>query len=329
MALEFAVLIVIFTAVVVGATFFSHVFSELTKFPRLIFYIIVGLVIGPLGLNLLNPTFLTLNEGQLLEAVVAVAVAIIVFEGGYSFNRCLPHEQACSPMEFRRLIGNVLRLSLIGGLITAALMTLVFLFVAAIVPPFALLMGVLTMITGPTVINPCVRRLGIKEDVAFTLEGEGLINDAIGVILASGIFSAILASLSGTPFPLPIIVSYNLVIGVLAGLAVGGIGVLISQLVAPRFLNHFKDQIDTHSIGHLSRIGMLIAAFSAFAFAELFAHEAGIIAALIAGILLGNRDKFGIGPEPDWEDYEAFDMKHHIEQGVHTFQSDIVQLAIA
>lgn len=329
MALEFAILIVIFAAVVVSATFFSHVFSELTKFPRLIFYIIVGLIIGPLGLNLLNPTILTLNEGQLLEAVVAVAVAIIVFEGGYSFNRCLPHEQACSPMEFRRLIGNVLRLSLIGGFITAALMTLVFLFVAAIAPPFALLMGVLTMITGPTVINPCVRRLGIKEDVAFTLEGEGLINDAIGVILASGIFSAILASLSGSIFPLPLVVTYNLVIGIVAGLVVGGIGVLMSQLVSPRFLNRFKDQIDTPSIGHLSRIGMLIAAFSAFALAEFFAHEAGIIAALIAGILLGNRDKFGIGPEPDWEDYETFDMKHHIEQGVHTFQSDIVQLAIA
>jgi NhaP-type Na+/H+ or K+/H+ antiporter len=44
---------------------------------------------------------------------------------------------------------------------------------------------------------------------------------------------------------------------------------------------------------------------------------------------LGNRDKFGIGPEIDWEDYESYDMKQHIEEGVHTFQSDLVQLAIA
>ena len=329
MALEFALLIVIFAAIVVSATFLSHIFSELTRLPRLIFYIIVGLIIGPLFLNLLNPTILTINEGQFLQAVVSVAVAVIVFEGGYSFNRCLPHEQACSPIEFRRLIGNVLRLSLIGGLITAALMTVIFLFVAAIIPPFALLMGVLTMITGPTVINPVVRRLGIKEEVAFTLEGEGLINDAIGVIVASAIFTAILASLSGIPIALPIVVTVNLLIGILAGLAVGGISVFISQWIGPRFISRFKDQIDTHSLAHLSRIGMLIVAFAAFALAEAFAHHAGIVAALIAGILLGNRDKFGIGPEIDWEDYESYDMKEHIEAGVHTFQSDLVQLAIA
>ena len=274
MALEFALLIVIFAAIVVGATFLSHIFSELTRLPRLIFYIIVGLIIGPLSLNLLNPEILTLNEGQLLQAIISVAVAVIVFEGGYSFNRCLPHEQACSPIEFRQLIGFVLRLSLIGGLITAGLMTLVFLFVAAILPPFALLMGVLTMITGPTVINPVVRRLGIKEDVAFTLEGEGLVNDALGVIIASAIFTAILASLSGVPIALPVIVTVNLSIGVIAGLVVGTIGVFISQWIGPRFNTRFKDRIDIHGIAHLSRIGMLIVAFAAFALAETFAHHA-------------------------------------------------------
>ncbi len=329
MALEFVLLILILAAVIAGITYISHILSEITRLPRLVFYIIVGLLIGPLGFNLLNPDVLTIHQGELLEAIVAIAVAIIVFEGGYSFNRCLPHEQACSPIEFRKLIGNVLRLSLIGGFITAALMTLVFVFLIGFTLPFALLMGVLTMITGPTVINPIVRRLGIREDIAFTLEGEGLINDAIGVIFASTIFSAILASLSGSVFPLPLVVGYNLAIGILAGLGVGVLGVITSQLIAPRMIKKFGQRIDQHDLSHLSRIGMIIAAFTSFAIAEFFAFESGIIAALIAGILLGNRDRLGIGPEPDWEDYEAYDMKHHIEQGVHTFQSDLVQLAIA
>jgi hypothetical protein len=42
MALDFVILIVVFAAVVVSATFLSHIFSELTRLPRLIFYIIVG-----------------------------------------------------------------------------------------------------------------------------------------------------------------------------------------------------------------------------------------------------------------------------------------------
>ncbi|MFX0168132.1 MAG: cation:proton antiporter [Candidatus Hodarchaeota archaeon] len=333
MVLEFALLVIIFAALVVIVTFFSHLFMQITQFPRLIFYIAVGLLIGPLGFNFLNPTlFAVLDpDGQILRAIIGVAVAIIVFEGGYSFNRCMPHEQACSPIEFRTLIRNVLRLSLIGGFLTAALMTLVFLFLAGISVPFALLMGALTMITGPTVINPCVRRLGIKEEVAFTLEGEGLINDALGVIVASGIFSAILASISGSPFALPVVVAFNLTVGIFVGIGVGVMGVFVSQWLGPRFLKRFQDRCDQPGLEHLSRIGMIVAAFSAYAVAEFFAHETGIIASLIAGILIGNRDRLGFKHPANWHEttFAEMDLKHHIEKGVHAFQSDLAQLAIA
>jgi len=333
MALEFALLVIIFAALVVTVTFISHIFLQVTRLPRLIFYIAVGLLIGPLGFNLLNPTlFATLDPGgQILRAVIGVAVAIIVFEGGYSFNRCMPHEQACSPMEFRTLIRNVLRLSLVGGFLTAGLMTLVFFSLAGFSLPFALLMGALTMITGPTVINPCVRRLGIKEEVAFTLEGEGLINDALGVIIASGIFSAILASISGSPFALPVVVAFNLAVGILIGLGIGALGVFVSQWLGPRFLKRFQDRCDQPGVEHLSRIGMLVAAFCAYAIAEFLAHETGIIAALVAGILIGNRDRLGFTHPEDWHEttFAEMDLKHHIEKGVYAFQSDLAQLAIA
>jgi NhaP-type Na+/H+ or K+/H+ antiporter len=333
MALEFALLVILFAALVVTVTFLSHIFLQVTRLPRLIFYIIIGLLVGPLGFSFLNPTlFATLDpDGQILRAIIGVAVAIIVFEGGYSFNRCLPHEDACSPIEFRTLIRNVLRLSLIGGFLTASLMTLVFLIIAGFSLPFALLMGALTMITGPTVINPCVRRLGIKEEVAFTLEGEGLINDALGVIIASGFFSAILASISGSPFALPLVVAFDLTVGILTGLGIGAGGVIVSQWLGPRFVRRFKDRCDQAGLEHLSRIGMLVAAFSAYAIAEFFAHETGIIAALIAGILIGNRDRLWSQKSEDWQEmtFAEMDLKHHIEKGVHAFQSDLVQLAIA
>ena len=333
MALEFGLLVVLVASLVVTVTFLSHLFLQVTRLPRLIFYIAVGLLIGPLGLNFLNPMLFAIYDpdGQILRAIIGVAVAIIVFEGGYSFNRCMPEEQACSPMEFRSLIRNVLRLSLLGGFLTGGLMTLVFIFLAGFSLPFALLLGALTMITGPTVINPCVRRLGIKEEVAFTLEGEGLINDALGVIIASGIFSAILASISGSPFALPLVVAFNLTVGILAGLAIGFVGVCVSQWIGPRFVQRFKDTCDQAGLEHLSRIGMLVAAFSAYAVAEFFAHETGIIAALIAGILIGNRDRIWSQRGVDWEEtsFAEMDLKHHIEKGVHAFQSDLVQLAIA
>jgi len=246
--------------------------------------------------------------------VIGLAVAIIVFEGGYSFDL----------KRFRPLMGGILRLSLIGGVITWILMTLLFLYVALFPIGLAMLCGVLCGITGPTVINPIVRQLGIKEDVGGTLEGEGLLNDALSVIVVSVIFGAILAGGFGSIIFFPIEVAIHLGLGVAAGLGVGGLGIVIARFVAPSFYARFGSYFDEESRNRMARIGALLLALLAYSFGEVVAPEAGIMAALLAGILLGNRHML-LGSSDGSEEAKE---RGGSEAGVHAFQVDLTMLAI-
>ncbi|MFX1474140.1 MAG: cation:proton antiporter [Promethearchaeota archaeon] len=324
MALDFAILVIVFAAVIVAIVFISGILSQLTRLPRLIFYLVAGLLIGPIGLGLITPGLVLALEGSLLKAVVGLAVAIIVFEGGYTFNRCLPHKKACTMVSYRLVLSRLLRLSLIGGLITGVLMTLLFHFVVLLPIEYAALCGVLCIITGPTVINPCVRQLRIKEEVGVALEGEGLLNDAVGVIVASVIFGWILAESLGGFIVLPLQIGLNLGLGVLVGLMVGGLGILVARFIAPRFLERAGHRCDEANRLQLTRIGTLIAAFLAYSLGEIVAPEAGIVSVLLAGILIGNRHYFGRDYVNDVEG-----LNDHLEAGVHAFQSDLTRIAIA
>lgn len=330
MAVDFVVSIVAFAAIVVVVAFLSGILSQLTRFPKLVFYLFAGLLIGPLGFAIITQDMVLVMGGSLLQAVVGLAVALIVFEGGYYFNRCLPSEKACTIIPLRQLLKRLLRLSLIGGLITGLLMMFLFHYIALLPLPYAALCGVLCIITGPTVINPCIRQLRIKEDVGVVLEGEGLVNDALGVIVASTIFGVILAESLGTVIPWPMEVALNLGLGAIVGLIVGGLGVFIARFVTPRFLVRVGERCDESNRAQLTRIGTLIAAFLSYLAGELVATEAGIIAALIAGILIGNRHRFGQNNDDSkYSSPDTFGLAEHIEEGVHSFQSDLTTIAIA
>ncbi len=330
MAVDFVVGIIAFAALVVIVAFLSGVLSQLTHLPRLIFYLMAGLLIGPIGFAIITQEMVLMMEGSLLQAVVGLAVALIVFEGGYSFNRCMPAEKACTIIPFRQLLSRLLRLSLIGGLITGVMMTFLFHYIALLPLPYAALCGVLCIITGPTVINPCIRQLRIKEDVGVVLEGEGLVNDALGVIVASTIFGVILAESLGTVTPWPIEVVINLGLGAAVGMIIGVLGVFITRFVAPRFLARVGERCDESNRAQLARIGTLIAAFLSYLVGELVATEAGIIAALVAGILIGNRHRFGQGSDSSqFSSPDTYELADHIEEGVHSFQADLTTIAIA
>ena len=56
------------------------------------------------------------------------------------------------------------------------------------------------MVTGPTVINPLLKRLKVKRSVANVLEAEGVLIDAVGAVVAIVALEAALGPTQGTPF---------------------------------------------------------------------------------------------------------------------------------
>jgi NhaP-type Na+/H+ or K+/H+ antiporter/mannitol/fructose-specific phosphotransferase system IIA component (Ntr-type) len=137
----------------------------------------------------------------------------------------------------------------------------------------ALIAGSLVIVTGPTVVSPILRRIRIRQRLHHILYWEGVLVDAVGVFVAVLCFEWIASSAD-----LALAKSlgrFAVRVGVGAG---AGVGVGIAVLAALR-----RRWIDRD---HLN-IFTLAAALLAFAIADSILSEAGILAVIVAGLVIG------------------------------------------
>ena len=115
-----------------------------TGWPAIVLMLAAGFVAGPV-LGLFDPeaTF-----GSLLEPMIGIGVALILFEGGLSLDF----------RELRHSGSAVWRLATIGVIVGWALGSVAGYYVAGIVWPVAILFGGILVVTGPTVVLPLLRR---------------------------------------------------------------------------------------------------------------------------------------------------------------------------
>ena len=140
------------------------------RVPGIVLLLAAGVLLGPDLLGIVHPE--SLGDG--LQMLVGFAVAVILFEGGMNLNLSRLRREALS---IRRLATWGAVVTAIGGALAARLLlgwdwTLSALF------------GTLVIVTGPTVINPLLRRIRVKPSLATVLEAEGVLVDAIGAIIA-------------------------------------------------------------------------------------------------------------------------------------------------
>ena len=71
------------TISIIGASLvLVDVYLKKTTLPVIIFYLIIGLIVGVSGLNLVN----TNELGELYHLTIEVLVALIVFEGAFAID---------------------------------------------------------------------------------------------------------------------------------------------------------------------------------------------------------------------------------------------------
>jgi NhaP-type Na+/H+ or K+/H+ antiporter len=122
------------------------------RVPGIVLLLAAGVVLGPDVAGVVLPP--TLGPG--LQALVGIAVAVVLFEGGLSLDmRRIRREQKA----IRRLVT-------LGALISLVLGTVIASIVLGLDLSLALLFGTLIIVTGPTVITPLVRRWRLRSDVA-------------------------------------------------------------------------------------------------------------------------------------------------------------------
>lgn len=136
----------------------------------------------------------------------------------------------------------------------------------------SLLAGSLVIVTGPTVIIPMLRRLRLQARIASILHWEGVLIDAIGVFLAVLCFELVVVQ-----HPVGALLGFGerLVAGAIIG--IGG-GWLLQKLLRGGWI---PDSM-VNSFVLASAVGL-------FALAEAWIHEAGLLAATLAGVLIARR----------------------------------------
>lgn len=239
----------------------AQIFSEKLRLPSTGPLLIAGLIFGPDIVGLIHPELLGVN----LKVIVKIAVAIVVFEGGLLLH----------VYDLRHTSRAVLGLTTFGLFVTTILGGVLAHYLLGISWQIGVLFGAIVSVTGPTVITPILAKVKVNRRVRSTLESESIIADPLGVILASIIFTAIIEPGVWTDVFVHGLKTFAA--GAITGVAVA----LIIYLIANRF--HFLP-------AKFARLVMLGAALISYTIAETIAHEAGVLAAAVAGIAIGSLD---------------------------------------
>ncbi|HKJ70453.1 MAG TPA: sodium:proton antiporter [Gammaproteobacteria bacterium] len=229
--------------------------------PAIVLLTAAGLAVGP-GLGLVDPAR---DFGGLLRPLVALAVGVILFEGGFSLHI----------HEVRHTARAILRLITLGVALAWVLGAAAGHWIAGLSWPVAAVLGAILVITGPTVIGPLLRQARLQARPASFLKWEGIINDPVGALLAILTFEYLVHS--GPASPLwQVAGGLLLAAGIAAALGGGGgylLGRAFDRGVVPEFL---KAPVLFATI-------LLV-----YALANLVQAESGLLATTAMGLVMGN-----------------------------------------
>ncbi|REJ42205.1 MAG: sodium:proton antiporter [Microcystis flos-aquae DF17] len=253
---SFALTLQIVITVVAGIT--AQVIAEYLKVPSIVFLLIFGIALGSDGWEILHPQSLGIG----LEVLVALSVAIILFEGGLSLSG---RELGRVSGSLRNLVTLGTSITLIGGGMAAH-------WLGEFPWPIAFLYASLVVVTGPTVIGPLLKQVAVDRRVATLLEGEGVLIDPVGAILAVVVLNTIIDSHAR---PMEIITGLTLRLGIGAAIGIAGGGLLSFIIKTCNFLTF-----------ELKNLVVLAGVWGLFGLSQFSRSESGLMAVVMAGIVL-------------------------------------------
>ncbi len=236
----------------------AQVVAAYLKLPSIILLLIFGIALGSDGLGWLSPQSL----GVGLEVIVSLCVALILFEGGLSLEL---KEIGKVSGSLRNLITLGTFITLVGGGVAAH-------WLGEFPWSIAYLYASLVVVTGPTVVTPLLKQVGVERKVATLLEGEGVLIDPVGAILAVVVLDIIL---NGDTDPVFVLGGLLARLGI--GAAIGGGGGALIAL--------FLKQADFLS-EELRNLVVLAGLWGLYGLAQSVQDESGLMAAVAAGIVV-------------------------------------------
>jgi potassium/hydrogen antiporter len=262
-------LILAVTGLAAVAAVLSNRLSARLRVPAPAFFLVAAVIAAqflPVG---------AVPPGTVVERVVTVALAVILFDGGMHIGR----------RRFRTAAAAIAWTGIAGTLVTAAGTAVAARYVAGMGWHLALLVGTAVAATDPAVVFSVFGRREIAGRTGVLLEGESGANDPVGIAL----LTALLTAHGGAGA-----IAWQVITGFLLQMAVG----LAVGIAGGLALLTFIRRVPLPSEG-LYAPRVLASVLAIFGLAAL-AQGSGFLAVLVAGIILGDE------PAPYKREIERF-----------------------
>lgn len=248
-----------------------------TKTPAILPLILIGLFVGPVstffsydGTKWLEPIWNVsegLFPGESLFYFVSLAIAVILFEGGLTLRKS---EVGNVGPVIVKLISAGVVVTFFGAGIAAH-------FIYDFSWQISFLFSSLIIVTGPTVISPILRNIPLKKHVSSILKWEGILIDPIGALIAVLMYEFILVE-GGKEFTSTAFIGFAKI--VLFGATFGfTFAHLLALLIKKHVIPHY-----------LLNVFTLASVLGVFVLSDQFAHESGLLAVVVMGMVMGNKN---------------------------------------
>jgi cell volume regulation protein A len=248
----------------------TSLLAQKIKVPDVAIFLIVGMLIGPAALHLVDIK----ADSALNQIILLFGASYILFDGGASVRFAV----------LKHVWITIVVLATVGVVVTGAITSLAAYIVFGVPPIVAMLLGATIASTDPATLVPIFRQVHIRDRVTQTVVSESAFNDATGAILTFGVLAVAMGTgeFSLTSSLLDLL--KQAVIGLIAG---GVLGYLAALLIAHErwsFLAEYAPVVTVMAV-----IGAYFAADGL--------QASGFMAVFVFGMMLGNKESFGFKME--------------------------------
>jgi potassium/hydrogen antiporter len=261
-------------ALVFGAGLVSELVASFLRVPRMVVLLAAGAVLGPDAADWLD---LPLDSVP-IQVLLTLGVSMILFYGGLGLSFAV----------LRPVVAG-LGLLAIPGVVITALVTGTVAALAFDVPiEVGLLIGAVLAPTDPAILIPLFEHMRIRPKVVQTIVAESALNDVTGAVLALAFASLVLEGEGSLTAPFGDFL-VDLAISTALGAA---LGVVLAVTISTRRVGIWRES---------PVIAVLLVVVAGY-FAIDYAGGSGYLGAFLAGLIVANMDRLGLGMHSHRED---------------------------
>ena len=250
-----------------------QVVADLLRAPRMLVLLLGGTLLGPSVTDAIDVPL----DSTGAELLLTLGVSFILFYGGLQLSIGV----------LSRVAVGIGMLAVPGVVVTAFVTGLVA--TVAFDVPFStgLLIGAVVAPTDPAILIPLFDRIGIRQKIEQTAIAESALNDATGAVLALVVAGVVQSGDASITDPTVDFLT-DLAISTVLGIA---FGIVLSIVVSDRRAGVWKE----------SAAIAVVAVVAVAYFSTDSAGGSGYLGAFLAGLIVGNMDRLGLGMHTEHE----------------------------